>query len=85
MYLFFFKIYDDKEFALIFKPMIITSISFYYFFNSDGIEAYKSKLHYLVLLLLFIADNMSLMLEEIFNVWALVITSYSIHYTKLYD
>lgn len=74
MYLFFFKIYADKEIALIFKPMIVTSISFYYFFyNEKKVEDYKGKLHFVILLLLFIADNMALMLEEIFNFWALFI------------
>ncbi|MGV7107922.1 hypothetical protein [Flavobacterium sp. U410] len=75
LYLFFFKIYDDKEISLLFKPMIVTSISFYYFFN-NGIDGYKNKMHYVVFLLLFVADNLSLMLEDVFTKGALFVYSF---------
>lgn len=53
LYLFFFKIYDDKEFALLFKPMIVTSISFYYFFKK---RTKSSKFLLITFLSLFGSD-----------------------------
>lgn len=69
LYLYFFKINIDKEVALIFKPMILASISFYYFFNSQQIK--KNKLHFFIIGLLFVADNANLLQETVFYQLAL--------------
>lgn len=68
LYLFFFR-FEDKEIALVFKPMIIASIFFYYFFSNKTVK--KEKLHFLILGILFIADNVNLLMETIFYQMAL--------------
>lgn len=69
LYLFFFRLVEDKEIALVFKPMIIASIFFYYFFSNKTVK--KEKLHFLILGILFIADNVNLLMETIFYQMAL--------------
>lgn len=68
LYLFFFR-FEDKEIALVFKPMIIASIFFYYFFSNRAVK--KEKLHFLILGILFVADNVNLLMETIFYQMAL--------------
>lgn len=68
LYLFFFR-FEDKEIALVFKPMIVASIFFYYYFSTKVVK--KDKLHFLILGILFIADNVNLLMETIFYQMAL--------------
>lgn len=71
LYLFFFRLYIDKEMALLFKPMIIASIFFFYFFSDHSQR--KDKLHFLILALLFVADNVNLLMETVFYQMALAL------------
>lgn len=69
LYLFFFRLKVDEELALLFKPMIIASVFFYYIFSK--ITEKKSKTHFLILGILFIADNVNLLTETLFYQMAL--------------
>lgn len=69
LYLFFFRLHIDKEMALVFKPMIVASIFFFYFFSNHSKK--KNVLHYLILALLFVADNVNLLMETVFYQMAL--------------
>lgn len=69
MYQFFFRLKIEKEIALVFKPMILASIFFYYFFSTETKK--KSSLHYVILGVLFIADNVNLLMETVFYQLAL--------------
>lgn len=64
LYLFFFKIMEDKETILYVKPIILASISFYYV-NQPYLK--KNNLHYFIIGLTFIADNMNLFGEVLFH------------------
>ncbi|BCY29506.1 hypothetical protein [Flavobacterium okayamense] len=69
LYQIFFRLKIDKEVALLFKPMIVASILFYYYFYNNTHN--KSKLHFIILGILFIADNVNLLMETIFYQLAL--------------
>ena len=56
-YLFFYRVYGDLDIALIFKPIIIPSIAFAYFFIS---KAKKIYLNLFLFLVIFFADNLIL-------------------------
>ena len=56
-YLFFFRIYDDLDIALIFKPIIVPSIAFAYFFITKSPKTYLNLGLFLVI---FLADNLIL-------------------------
>lgn len=69
LYQFFFRFKVDEEFALLFKPMILASVIFYYYFSNESKK--KNGVHYLILAVLFIADNVNLLTETIFYQMAL--------------
>lgn len=69
LYLIFFRLKIDKEVALLFKPMILASVIFYYYFSSENKK--KNGIHYVILGVLFIADNVNLLMETIFYQLAL--------------
>ena len=58
LYLFFFRIYKDLDIALIFKPIIIPSIAFAYFFITKATKIYLNLFLFLVI---FFADNLILL------------------------
>ena len=64
LYLFFFKIIQDKETMLLFKPVILASITFYYI-NYSRVK--KNSLHFAVLAICFLSDNMNLFGEDLFH------------------
>lgn len=64
LYLFFFRIIEDKEMILFFKPIILTSITYYYVVES---KVKKSALHFYIIGLLFISDNINLFGENFFH------------------
>ncbi len=64
LYLFFFRIIEDKETILFFKPIILTSITFHYVVES---KVKKSPLHFYIIGLLFISDNINLFGENFFH------------------
>ncbi|WP_320814995.1 hypothetical protein [Flavobacterium sp.] len=64
LYLFFFRIIEDKESIIIFKPIILASIAFYYV-NQSYVK--KNILHFVIIGLLFISDNMNLFGEVKFH------------------
>jgi len=57
-YLFFYRIYDDLDIALIFKPIIVPSIAFAYFFITKAKNIY---LNLALFLIIFFADNLILL------------------------
>ncbi|GEM_PF-1456510 len=57
-YLFFFRVYEDLEIAFIFKPMIVPSIAFAYFFISKSPRYYLNSSLFAVI---FFADNLILL------------------------
>lgn len=57
LYLFFFRIIEDKEIILFFKPIILASITYYYI-NQSKLK--KNILHFVIIGLMFISDNMNL-------------------------
>ena len=59
-YLFFYRIYNDVDIALIFKPIIVPSIAFAYFFIT---KAKNIVLNLVLFLVIFFADNL-ILLEE---------------------
>ena len=63
-YLYFFRIIEDKETILLFKPIILTSITFYYINYS---KVRKNNLHFLIIALTFLSDNMNLFGEVLFH------------------
>lgn len=69
LYQFFFRLKIDKELALLFKPMILASVFFYYFFSKETKK--KNWLHFFILGVLFIADNVNLLMETVFYQMAL--------------
>lgn len=82
LYLYFFEILGDKEISLVFKPMVVASIFFYYLFSSENI---KSVYHYIILGLIFFADNIELLEETVFlPIWA-YITFYNPLCTSVFD
>lgn len=64
LYLFFFKIVEDKEIMLLFKPIILVSISYYYITYS---KVDKNYLHFVILVFCFVSDNMNLLGEVYFH------------------
>lgn len=60
-YLFFYRIYDDADIALIFKPIIVPSIAFAYFFITKSTRIYLNLFLFLVI---FLADNLVLLEER---------------------
>lgn len=56
-YLFFYRVYGDLYIALIFKPIIVPSIAFAYFFISKSTKIYLNLFLFLVI---FFADNLIL-------------------------
>ena len=56
-YLFFYRVYGDLDIALIFKPIIVPSIAFAYFFISKSTKIYLNLFLFLVI---FFADNLIL-------------------------
>lgn len=69
-YLFFFRIMENKDMSLLFRPMIIPFIFLYYTLDS---KEKKNPLHLLLLGLIFVADNINLLLETIFYQFAILI------------
>lgn len=64
LFLFFSRILEDKETMLLFKPVILTSITFYYVTQS---KIKKNYLHFVAIALCFISDNMSLFEETMLH------------------
>jgi hypothetical protein len=64
LYLFFFIILEDKETILLFKPIILASITFYYVSYS---KVKKNVLHFVVVGAFFVSDNMNLFGEFLFH------------------
>ena len=56
-YLFFYRVYGDLYIALIFKPIIVPSIAFAYFFISKSTKIYLNLFLFLVI---FFTDNLIL-------------------------
>lgn len=69
LYLFFFRFSKNMEMALVFKPMILASMFFYYLLSKKTRK--KEIFHFLILGILFIADNVNLLLETVFYELAL--------------
>ena len=57
-YLFFYRVYEDMDIAFIFKPIIVPSIAFAYFFISKSPKIYLNLSLFLVI---FFADNLILL------------------------
>ncbi len=57
-YLFFYRVYEDMDIAFIFKPIIVPSIAFAYFFISKSLKIYLNLSLFLVI---FFADNLILL------------------------
>lgn len=66
-YLFFNRVYDDLDVALIFKPIIIPSIAFAYFFITKSKKIYSNLTLFLVI---FFADNLILLEERNIKVFS---------------
>ena len=66
-YLFFFRIYDDIDIALLFKPIIVPSIAFAYFFITKSTKIYLNLGLFLVI---FLADNLILLEERDIKVFS---------------
>lgn len=66
-YLFFFRVYDDLDIALIFKPVIVPSIAFAYFFITKEKNIYLNLGLFLVI---FFADNLILLEERDIKVFS---------------
>ncbi|MFT6638140.1 MAG: hypothetical protein ACJAYP_000709 [Flavobacterium sp.] len=64
LYLFFFRIIKDTETMILFKPVILASIAYYYI-NQSRIK--KHTLHFVIIGLCFISDNMNLFGEVFFH------------------
>lgn len=64
LYLLFFRVQSEKELAILFKPMIVSSILYYYLVSRHSLK--KPVLHYVILGIIFIADNVNLLLEKVF-------------------
>lgn len=61
LYLFFFRVYNDLDIALLFKPIIIPSVAFAYFFITKAKRIY---LNLCLFLIIFFADNLILLDER---------------------
>jgi hypothetical protein len=70
LFLFFFRILEDKETMLLFKPVILASITFYYVSQS---KIKKNHLHFVVIGLCFISDNMNLFGETLLHMVSIAI------------
>lgn len=57
-YLFFYRVYEDMDIAFIFKPIIVPSIAFAYFFITKSPKIYLNLSLFLVI---FFADNLILL------------------------
>ena len=66
-YLFFYRVYGDLDIALIFKPIIVPSIAFAYFFISKSTKIYLNLFLFLVI---FFADNLILLEEQDLKVFS---------------
>ncbi len=66
-YLFFYRVYDDMDIAFIFKPIIVPSIAFAYFFISKSPKIYLNLSLFLVI---FFADNLILLEEQDLKVFS---------------
>lgn len=66
-YLFFFRVYDDLDIALIFKPIIVPSIAFAYFFITKAKRIYLNLGLFLVI---FFADNLILLEDRNIKVFS---------------
>lgn len=66
-YLFFYRVYDDVDVALIFKPIIVPSIAFAYFFITKSRKIYLNLSLFLVI---FFADNLILLEENDLKVFS---------------
>ena len=66
-YLFFYRVYDDMDIAFIFKPIIVPSIAFAYFFISKSSKIYLNLSLFLVI---FFADNLILLEEQDLKVFS---------------
>lgn len=66
-YLFFYRIYDDADIALIFKPIIVPSIAFAYFFITKARSIYLNLSLFLVI---FFADNLILLEDRNIKVFS---------------
>lgn len=70
VYTYFFRIVDNEEMATYFKPIIIPAIGFYYYVSKTRRQNF---LHYLILFLIFIADNANLFRDSAFYQTALTL------------
>ncbi|WP_290821768.1 hypothetical protein [Flavobacterium sp.] len=66
-YLFFYRVYNDMDIAFIFKPIIVPSIAFAYFFISKSPKIYLNLSLFLVI---FFADNLILLEEQDLKVFS---------------
>jgi hypothetical protein len=66
-YLFFFRVYNDEDIALIFKPIIVPSIAFAYFFITKARNIYLNLILFLVI---FFADNLILLEDRNIKVFS---------------
>ena len=66
-YLFFYRVYEDMDIAFIFKPIIVPSIAFAYFFISKSPKIYLNLSLFLVI---FFADNLILLEEQDLKVFS---------------
>lgn len=66
-YLFFYRVYENMDIAFIFKPIIVPSIAFAYFFISKSPKIYLNLSLFLVI---FFADNLILLEEQDLKVFS---------------
>ena len=70
LYLYFFRIVGDKQTILLFKPIILASITFYYV-NYSKVK--MNILHFVIIGLCFLGDNMNLFGEMFLHEIAIVL------------
>jgi len=66
-YLFFYRVYEDMDIAFIFKPIIVPSIAFAYFFITKSLKIYLNLSLFLVI---FFADNLILLEDQELKVFS---------------
>lgn len=75
LYLFFDKIVEQKDYAILVKPVIIPIIAFLYLTNKNS---KKSVLSILLLVLIFISDNSILLELRTFHIYSTILYFFSL-------
>lgn len=79
-YLFFFRIKGDVELMMLFKPLILTSITYYYITFS---KIKKYFLHFVIIILCFVSDSLNIFRDNFFHevsIWIYILMFFVLFY-----